>query len=200
MEYKHLEFRRKFWKLFGAEISVLDGTNANMVGFIKMKAWKLREQIHVYTDSTQQQEVITIRARNIIDFGATYDVTDPSGQALFSLRRQGIKSSFIRDHWDIMDAAGAIIGRIEERNAILALLRRWLGGIADLVFMIVPQHYDISSVGQNGAQQPIASITHRKNPFIVKMSLDASNAPAGTDARFFFAIGALLSVIDAAKS
>lgn len=200
-QHKQLEFRRKFWKLVGAEISVTDPATEQLVGLIKMKAWKLREDIRLYSDRSMSQELIRIGARNIIDFGATYDVFDsPTNQQLFSMRRKGLKSTFVRDHWDISDVNGTIFGSVQETSSGLALARRWLeilpyGEIIGLVFSFVPQTYIISV---NNAT--VGTVLHRKNPFIVKMALDTSAAPADADLRISFASVALLSVIDATKN
>jgi hypothetical protein len=202
-QYPRIEFRRKFWKFFGAEISLTDPTSDQLIGFIKMKAWKLREDIRLYTDRSMRQEVIHIQARQIIDFGATYDVFDSaSGQLLFSLRRKGLKSTFVRDHWDILDPAGTQTGYIQETSGTLALLRRWLSlfsDLFDLIFAFTAQTYDIN-ITTGGAPSLAAHITHRKNPFVVKMALDTTGAQAQADPRLTIAAGALLSVIDAAKN
>jgi hypothetical protein len=98
-QLRQLEFRRKFWVLVGAKIHITDPLSAREVGFIKMKAWKLREDIRLYTDESMQTELLRIHARNIIDFGATYDVVDSfSNQIVYSLKRKGLKSTFVRDH------------------------------------------------------------------------------------------------------
>lgn len=199
-QYKQLEFRRKFWKLFGAEIFVRVPGNESLVGFIKMKAWKLREDVRFYRDQTMQQEVFALHARQIIDFGATYDVFDsPSGQKIFSLRRKGLKSAFVRDHWDILDANDNLIGAIEETSGTLAIFRRWLDGIFDLIFMFVPQKYDIN-LYQNGSQYLAAHITHKKNPAIVKMLVDTSVSQIQADPRVALSAASILSIIDASKN
>jgi len=202
-QYKNYELRRKFWKLFGAEISVVEPNSEAQIGFIKMKAWKLREDVRFYHDKTMQQEVFAIHAKQIIDIGATYDVIDSASQQnIFSLKRRGLKSIFVRDHWDILDTQGNIIGAVQETSGKLALLRRWLGAISDLfdlIFMFVVQSYDIT-INQAGAPVLAARITHRKNPFIVKMSVDCSVAQTTTDPRIVLASASMLSIVDAAKN
>lgn len=200
-QHKQLEFRRKFWKLVGAEITVTDPGSEQLLGLIKMKAWKLREDIRLYSDRSLNQELIRISARSIIDFGATYDVIDSkSNQALFSMRRKGLKSTFVRDHWDIYDTAGNKFGFVQETSSGLALARRWMellpfGDIIGLIFAFFPQSYKLSV---NDAI--VGTILHRKNPFIVKMSLDMSAAPDTVDPHLGISVATLLSVIDASKN
>jgi hypothetical protein len=204
-QYKLLEFRRKFWVIVGAKIHVTDPASERNVGFIQMKAWKLREDVRLFTDETMQQEVIRIHARTIIDIGATYDVFDSrTGEMPYSLRRKGLKSIFVRDHWDILDPNGNIIGEVQETSSGLALARRWLGiipyvgPIIDLALAFFPQTYVINVITANG-KALLANLTHRKNPFIVKMSLDTSAAQVPVDPRLTLSITSMLSVIDGVK-
>jgi hypothetical protein len=205
-QLKQFELRRKFWKLAGAEIYISDSTTQQEVGYIKMKAWKLREDIRIFTDRSMQQEIAQIHARQIIDFGATYDVTDSgTQQQLFSLRRKGLKSTFIRDHWDLLDTSGAAFGSIQETSSTLALARRWLeilpyGDLIGLVFSFVPQTYVITIAQPTGGSAVVANIIHRKNPFIVKMSVDTTTAQAPVHPLVVLSGAAMLSIIDASKN
>ena len=202
-QYSRLEFRRKFWKWFGAEINVTDPATEQSVGYIKMKAWKLREDVRLFSDQTMQTEIIRINARQIIDFGATYDITDSATNLpLASLRRKGWKSALVRDYWEILDTTGTVIGEVKETSGTLALMRRWLGTISDLfdlIFMFVVQTYTINDT-RTGTPVQAASIIHRKNPAVVKMGLDATNNHANMDPRILIAATALLSIMDAAKN
>lgn len=201
-QYKHLEFRRKFFKLLGAEINITDPETGKEVGFIQMKAWKLREDIRLYSDSSKSRELLRIRARSVIDFGVTYDIFDGDSETLlFSLRRAGLKSTFIRDKWVVTDGDGAEIGAVEETSSGLALMRRYVdlvpfvGWAIDLALDFKPITYSI----QDTAGANAGDVVQRKNPFIVKFGLDTSNATASLDPRLPVAAVALMSVIDAGK-
>ncbi len=206
-QHSRLEFRRKFWKIFGASITVKDADSGNDVGFVQMKAWKLREDIRLYSDSSKQTELLRIHARNIIDFGATYDVFDSASDSLlFSMRRKGLRSTFVRDHWDIMDGSGTPIANIQETSSGLALVRRYVGfipfvgGIADFVLMFAPLTYTINGILGGAVTGVGARLTHRKNPVIVKMGLDMTGVDTALDPRIGVAAATLLSVIDASKN
>ena len=179
--------RRKFMKLLGASFYVDDPTGS-VVLFASQKAFKLKEDIRLYTGEDKTQEVLTIKARSILDLGATYDVWDtPTGQKLGALRRSGLKSMF-KDEWKIMDAQDREIGIIEEESMILALIRRFI----DYATFFLPQQYN----GQIGGR-PVLHFKQRKNPFLMKIeadfSMDTSNL---LDRRLGIAAAILLCAIE----
>ena len=69
-----------------------------------MKAFKLKEDIRLYTSEDMQTEVLSIQARKIIDISSAYDVIDSlTGAKVGALKRKGLKS-ILKDEWIIMDA------------------------------------------------------------------------------------------------
>jgi hypothetical protein len=200
-----LEFRRKVLVLVGAKIDVTDQASGQAVGFIKMKAFKLKEDIRLYSDATETEELLTIKARQIIDFGATYDVSDPqTGSLLFSLQRKGLKSSFVRDNWLILDPQGNQYGYYEEAGT-LALMRRYVswipffGAFVDFVFFFLAIDYELY-VTTSGQRQLAATMTRRKNPFVVKYTTNSMVGETTVDNRITVAASTMLTIIEASKN
>lgn len=159
--HDHYVIRRKILKLFGAAFHIYDSSGA-VVFYSKLKAFKLKEDIRVYTNENMDTEVLTILARQIIDFSAAYDVIDPAtNEKVGALKRKGF-TSLIRDKWIIMDANDREIGYIEEDSAAMALVRRFLTNL-------IPQKY--SGVVNN---TEVCSFKQNFNPFVLKISLDYS--------------------------
>ena len=105
--------RKKILKMVGAAFHIYD-PSGNVAFYSKQKAFKLKEDIRVYTGEDMQTEVLTILARQIIDFSAAYDVVDPTTNVkVGALKRKGMKS-IVRDEWIIMDAQDREIGLIQE--------------------------------------------------------------------------------------
>ena len=69
-------FRRKVFQLVGGVFHIYD-PYGRVVLYSKQKAFKLKEDIRIYSDERGTNELLTIKARQIVDFGATYDVVDP---------------------------------------------------------------------------------------------------------------------------
>ena len=105
--------RRKILKLFGAVFHIYD-PDGNVAFYSKMKAFKLKEDIRLYTGEDMQEEVLTIKARKILDFSSAYDVVDPTtNEKVGALKRKGLKS-ILKDEWIFMDAGDSEIGLIKE--------------------------------------------------------------------------------------
>ena len=179
--------RKKVFKLLGAAFHVYD-TAGNLVMYSKQKAFKLREDIRLYTGEDMQTELLTIQARQIIDFGAAYDVVDsPTRGKVGALKRKGLKS-ILRDEWVVMDAFDREIGLIQEDSTALALVRRFI----DAVSIFLPQKYHVEIGGQL-----VATLQQNMNPFVKKLTVDFSPDPQGRfDRRLGLAAAALLSAVE----
>ncbi|MFZ5909119.1 MAG: hypothetical protein ACOYYU_03800 [Chloroflexota bacterium] len=162
----------------------------NLVLFSEQKMFKLREDIRVFADEGKSQEVLQIKARQIIDFSAAYDVIDSAtGQKAGTLRRKGFKS-MLRDEWEVLDVNDQVIGLLFEDSMGLALLRRLLLG------SLLPQNYDLTIRGQRAAD-----LRQRFNIFRYELDVDFSMDPARTlDRRVGLAAGILLAAIEGKQS
>lgn len=157
----------------------------NLVMFSEQKMFRLREDIRVYSDESKTQEVLMIKARQIIDFSAAFDVIDSvTGQKVGALRRKGF-ASMLRDEWDILDVNDNVIGKLFEDSMGMALLRRFLSSL-------IPQNYDIV-IGSNR----VADLKQNFNPFTYQLNIDFSMDTARQlDRRVGIAAGILLAAIE----
>ncbi len=161
----------------------------NLVLFSEQKMFRLREDIRIYSDETKSQEVLTIKARQIIDFSAAYDVVDSAtGQKVGALRRKGL-ASILRDEWEILDVGDNVIGKLFEDSMGLALLRRFLSGL-------IPQNYDIT-IGTDR----VADLKQNFNPFAYQLNVDFSmDISQRLDRRIGLAAGILLAAVEGRQS
>lgn len=157
-----------------------------VVLFSEQKMFKLREDIRVFSDEQKSQEVLAIKARQIIDFSAAYDVIDStSGVKVGALRRKGLKS-ILKDEWEVLDASDNVIGLCFEDNMQLALLRRLLLG------NLLPQNYDMTL-----GQTRVADLKQRFNLLRYEMDIDFSmDTGRQLDRRLGIAAAALLAIIE----
>ena len=161
--YNHDQYiiRRKVFQFFGSSFHIYDSLG-NVVFFSKQKAFKLKEDIRVFASEQMTEEVLSVKARNVVDFSAAYDVVDSTtGEKVGALRRKGW-SSIVRDEWQILDASDNVIGSIKEDSMGMALLRRFLSNL-------IPQKFHGEVNGQT-----VWTFQQNFNPFVLKITLDFS--------------------------
>lgn len=162
----------------------------NLVMFSEQKMFRLREDIRVYADESKMREVLSIQARQIIDFSAAYDVVDTEmNQKVGALRRKGWRS-ILRDEWEVLDASDNVIGMLFEDSVGLALMRRLLLG------SLLPQNYDMTLGGTR-----VADLKQNFNLFRYELNLDFSMDTAHRlDRRLGIAAGILLAAVEGRQS
>jgi uncharacterized protein YxjI len=115
------------------------------VCFVEQKRMKLKEDLRAFTDDSKTAEVFRIKAQQVWDPRARYDITDASGQHVGQLSKV-FGRSLLRSTWRIHDAAGNEAGWAQERNMLVALFRRfvgfvpYVGNFAD--WLPIPYHFD----------------------------------------------------------
>ena len=179
--------RQKVFKLFGNAFHVF-GPDGRVLLYSKQKAFKLREDIRMYSGEDMQHEILAIRTTSIIDFSAAYDVVETaSGAKLGTLRRKGW-TSLVKDEWQVLDPYGRVIGTIKEDSTWLAIARRlieWASFLAPQAF-----HCDINGM-------PVCTYQQNRNPFVRKLAVDFTpNTQSLLDRRLGLAAGILLAAIE----
>lgn len=161
-----------------------------LVLFSEQKMFRLREDIRVYADESKSQEVLQIKARQIIDFAAAYDVIDATTNMKAGVLRRRGWQSMLRDEWEVLDANDQPIGKLYEDSMGRAMLRRLLLG------SLLPQDYDMSI-----REQRVADLRQRFNFFGYQLDLDFSmDTGRLLDHRVGLAAGILLAAIEGKQS
>ncbi|WP_407651644.1 LURP-one-related/scramblase family protein [Actinoplanes sandaracinus] len=120
-----------------------DGQEAGILAFAQQKRLAFKEQVTLYTDDTKQVPLLGFKARQVIDLGATYDVTDANGQPI-GLFRKNFAASLLRSTWIVEQPGyGEVTG--QERNQWVAILRRFIDYLSWL-----PYHFDFTIAGRPG--------------------------------------------------
>ena len=115
------------------------------VCFVEQKRMKLKEDLRAFTDDSKTAEAFRIKARQVWDPRARYDVTDATGQPVGQLQKV-FGRSLVRSTWRLYDAAGNEVGWARERSLLVALFRRlvglvpFIGDFAD--WLPIPYHFD----------------------------------------------------------
>ena len=162
----------------------------NLVMFSEQKMFRWKEDIRVYADEEKTREVLSIKARQIMDFSAAYDVVDTEmNQKVGALRRKGFRSLF-RDEWEVLDENDNVKGLLFEDSMGLAMLRRLVLG------SWLPQNYDITF-----GTMRVADLKQNFNLFRYELNLDFSMDLARMlDRRIGIAAGILLAAVEGKQS
>lgn len=142
----------------------------------------------LYTDRSRDKELLRIKARQIIDFAATYDVKLPNGEIIGSLRRKGFKSTFVRDEYLVFDEHSTQIAKLQEDSTFRALVRR----MVDFASFFMPQRFHLSDM--NGRE--IARFRQHFNPIVFRIGVAVVEEHEQLDDLMLIAIAVLAAVIE----
>ena len=182
--YQNYLVRRKVFTVFGAKFHVYN-PDKELVLFSKLKAFRLKEDVRLFTNESMSEELVNIHARKVLDISSIYDVSDSqTGLKIGGLKRKGLKS-ILKDEWLILDINDQEIGVIQEDSMGLALIRRFLVNL-------IPQSYNVYIDGRL-----VSTFKQNFNPFVLKLNLDFSPDSEGfLDKRLGIAAAIMLCAID----
>lgn len=98
-----------------------DDRPGEVLAVAQQKRMAFKEQVTFYTGEDRRTPVFSFRARQRVDLGATYDVTDAAGSPIGEFRKD-FGQSLLRSTWHLRSAGVTAVGR--ERDATVAVLRR----------------------------------------------------------------------------
>ncbi len=142
-----------------AEQLAVHDSSGRLMMYVKQKAFKLKEAITVYSDEGQQWPLYHIAADRVIDFSASYSITDSDGSPVGVVRRKGMKSLW-RSSYEIVTNEGKVFTASEE-NPWAKVADGLFSGIPILGILsgyLFHPSYLISATGSVGA------IRARKRP------------------------------------
>lgn len=130
---------------FNPQVRVTDASG-NLVLYVKQKALALKEDIKIFSDEAQSNQLYQMKANKIIDFSAQYNITRPDGSSLGAVKRKGMRSIW-KATYNIVDAGGGEVGLIHEENPWLKVLD---GLVSDIPFvgMFINPAYLVDLRGQ----------------------------------------------------
>lgn len=186
--YSNYLIRKKVFKFLGNAFHIY-APDGSVLFYAKLKAFKLKEDIRLYTDENMGTECLKITARRALDISATYDVYDSQkNEKVGALKRQGLRS-ILRDEWLILDNNDVQVGMIQEDSQLFAMMRRVLSNL-------IPQEF-------HGfiKDKVVLQFKQQFNPFVSKIDLDFSmDGEKLLDRRLGLAAAVLLCAIEGRQS
>lgn len=108
-----------------SQIYVRDA-NGNLLGYVKQKLLKLKEDINVFADESQTTVIYNIKADRVIDWSARYTFRDGAGNIIGSIKRKGMRSIW-KANYEITDAGDQHIMNINEENGWVKVMDSLVG-------------------------------------------------------------------------
>lgn len=96
--------------------------NNQPIAYVKQKLFKLKEDIRVYANEQQEQQLYAIHADRVIDFNAVYHMSDTqNGQNLGALKRKGMRSLW-KAAYEVHDANDMPLYTVSEESAFVRVM------------------------------------------------------------------------------
>lgn len=159
-----------------------------LIGYVKQKLFKLKEDINVFADEGQTRLLYNIKADRVLDFSAKYNFTDSQGHSIGAIKRQGMRSIW-RANYDISDAGSNAVMKINEESGWIKVVDSLVGEIP-IVGMFTGYFFHPSYIiiRSNGTQ--VARIQKQPAFFEGKFRLE-SLAPLDAGEETLVLLGAL---------
>lgn len=149
-----IEFSFKILAI-ASQIYIRDSSGA-LLGYVKQKLFKLKEDINVFADENQSQLLYNIKADRVIDFSAKYNFTDSRGNFLGSIKRKGMRSIF-KANYEIYDASDVQVMKINEENGWIKVVDSLIGEVP-IVGMFTGYFFNPSYVVSRMNDVPVARL------------------------------------------
>ncbi|MEO7672907.1 MAG: hypothetical protein ABIU09_02375 [Pyrinomonadaceae bacterium] len=143
--------------------------NGELLGYVKQKLFKLKEDINIFADESQTRHLYNIKADRVLDFSARYKFTDAAGNQLGSIKRQGMRSLW-RANYDIQDTTSNGVMKINEENGWIKVVDSLVGELP-VVGMFTGYFFNPSYVISRLDGTPIARLQKQPAFFEGKFQL-----------------------------
>ena len=179
-----------------SQIYVRDA-NGNLLGYVKQKLLKLKEDINVFADENQTQLLFNIKADRVIDFSARYNFTDQSGRFLGSIKRQGMRSLW-RTHYWISNARNEQVMEINEENAWIKVVDALVGEIP-VIGMFTGYVFNPAYIVSKTDQSPVVRLQKQPAMFEGKFLVSAQTPMSPTDENLVFLSVLTMTLLERAR-
>lgn len=134
----------------------LRDASGNLLGYVKQKLFKLKEDINVFADEGQTQQLFNIKADRVLDFSAKYNFTDARGAFLGSIKRKGMRSIF-KANYEISDGRDVQTMQVNEENGWIKVVDSLIGELP-VIGMFTGYFFNPSYVVSRLDNSPVARL------------------------------------------
>jgi hypothetical protein len=153
-----------------SQLTVTDA-RGQPVYYVKQKAFKLKEAVTIFADEAQTRPLYAINADRILDVSARYRITDPGGNELAVIQRQGMRSIW-RAHYQV-EQGGRVAFVIREENPWIKVADAIVGGIPIVSIFAGYLFQPAYLVSRAEGEPPILRVVKRPALFEGRFRIDA---------------------------
>lgn len=161
-----------------SQIYIRDASGS-LIGYVKQKMFKLKEDINIFADESQTQLMYNIKADRVIDFSARYNFADAQGNALGSIKRRGMRSIW-KANYEIYDANDVQVMKISEENGWIKVADSLIGELP-IIGMFTGYLFNPSYMIARMDESPVARIKKQPAMFQGHFQLEALTQVAGDE-------------------
>jgi hypothetical protein len=110
--------------------------------FVRQKRMAIKEDIRIFADESETDELFRIKARRVLELGGRYDVTTPDGARIGVLEKV-FGRSLLRSTWRLLDADEQEVATAQERSMPMAVARRLVDFVPYGELVPIPYNFDI---------------------------------------------------------
>lgn len=162
--------------------------------YVKQKLLKLKEKIHVFSDSGQSRELYELGADRILDFSPRFTFRDTAGRVVGAVKRQGARSLF-KASYEVYGPDERPIARIEEENGWIKLLDGLIGEIpivgAFTGYFLNPKYRIVDLV----SQQPMLRVTKHRSFLESRFEIERTGTILGESSETSVLLAILVMVL-----
>jgi hypothetical protein len=156
---------------FGPQVFIRD-TSEQEIFYVHQKAFKLKEDVAVYSNSSKSNQVYRIQADRILDISAEYTLSDTAGMSIGKIKREGMKSLW-KASYILMDGSGQMTHHVKEDEPWVKVIDAVVGslpivGIAS-AFLFHPSY----TIYQAGSEAPVMRVKKEAALFESKFSIES---------------------------
>ena len=113
------------------------------VAFVRQKKLAIREDLRFFADESESDELLRVKARQVVDVRGRYDVTTPAGEVIGVLQRR-FAQTLLRTTWAILSHDETPVAEVTESSTKRAVLRR----VLEMVDVPLLYHFTIVVEGR----------------------------------------------------